>query len=289
MYCVLPIFVLLQISATSGQEVSAVAEIFGAMRQERQPSRRSFGFITITQPSNNRITLTGMLTNLPQRIRGMSVGFHIHQNGDLRNACAAAGPHYNPFGQTHGGPNTPIRHGGDLGNINVDNQGNAAIQITVANVSLTGPNSVIGRALVIHAMTDDLGRGMSPQSSMTGNAGARLACGVIGLVDMTPPCRDRRQDCAQLIGQCRDPQQVRQMIQDCRSTCGFCDCRDEDSRCPQLTAWCDIPYAPNVRNMCRLTCRQCACVDEATDCFQNVVFCYNDVVRSRCRQTCKAC
>ncbi|KHJ84141.1 copper/zinc superoxide dismutase [Oesophagostomum dentatum] len=51
-------------------------------------------------------------------------------------------------------------------------------------VRILGPNSVVGRSFVVHANEDDLGRGQGdqrPESLRTGNAGARLGCGVIGL------------------------------------------------------------------------------------------------------------
>jgi len=48
-------------------------------------------------------------------------------------------------------------------------------------IQLYGPNSIVGRATVIHADEDDLGRGKFEDSKTTGHAGARLACGVIGL------------------------------------------------------------------------------------------------------------
>jgi len=48
---------------------------------------------------------------------GNKHGFHIHQYGNLLKGCATAGPHYNPFNTTHGGPLSEIRHVGDLGNV----------------------------------------------------------------------------------------------------------------------------------------------------------------------------
>jgi len=75
----------------------------------------------------------------------------------------------------------PFRHAGDLGNVTADDSGKAAICITDAQVTLVGPQSVIGRTVVIHADVDDLGKGGHELSSTTGNAGGRLACGVIGI------------------------------------------------------------------------------------------------------------
>ncbi|KAL4907558.1 superoxide dismutase [Aspergillus multicolor] len=108
-------------------------------------------------------------------------GFHIHQFGDNTNGCTSAGPHFNPFGKTHGAPEDEVRHVGDLGNFKTDVEGNAKGSKTDKLVKLIGSESVLGRTLVVHAGTDDLGRGDSEESKKTGNAGARPACGVIGI------------------------------------------------------------------------------------------------------------
>ena len=99
----------------------------------------------------------------------------------MLKGCATAGPHFNPFGKTHGGPDSKIRHVGDLGNVKSDDDGNGKYEIHDHQVSLFGANSVIGRSCVLHRMTDDLGQGGNEESLKTGNAGARIACGVIGL------------------------------------------------------------------------------------------------------------
>lgn len=103
-------------------------------------------------------------------------GFHVHEWGDC--ACAdatCAGSHFNPEGAPHGGPTSAERHVGDLGNIEADATGKAVVDFTDKRISLSGDHSVIGRALLVHADPDDL------TSQPTGNAGARLACGVIGV------------------------------------------------------------------------------------------------------------
>ncbi|KAI5289079.1 Superoxide dismutase [Cu-Zn] [Ascosphaera aggregata] len=108
-------------------------------------------------------------------------GFHIHQFGDNTNGCTSAGPHFNPFAKTHGAPTDEERHVGDLGNIKTDAQGNAVGSTTDKLIQLIGPESVLGRTIVVHAGTDDLGRGGNEESKKTGNAGPRPACGVIGI------------------------------------------------------------------------------------------------------------
>jgi Cu-Zn family superoxide dismutase len=103
-------------------------------------------------------------------------GFHIHEFGNC--ACSdavCAGDHFNPTGKPHAGPHDPERHLGDLGNIIADAQGNATYDFLDDQLSLNGPYSIIGRALIIHAQKDDF------ISQPTGNAGARVGCGVIGI------------------------------------------------------------------------------------------------------------
>jgi Cu-Zn family superoxide dismutase len=122
------------------------------------------------------------------RITGLTPGhhgFHVHQFGDVfSNGCDSTGPHYNPRRALHGAPeNSPDhRHAGDLGNIFANPDGVAVINVVDTVVSLSGPESILGRAFVVHAAEDDLGRVENEGSTKTGNAGARLACGIIAIV-----------------------------------------------------------------------------------------------------------
>ena len=108
-------------------------------------------------------------------------GIHIHEFGNLSNGCTSAGAHFNPYGNTHGGPSESVRHVGDLGNLLVTPDGNAVLNIYDNLCALYGANSIVGRSIVVHAGKDDLGKGGDDESKKTGNAGARLGCGVIGL------------------------------------------------------------------------------------------------------------
>ena len=103
-------------------------------------------------------------------------GFHIHEFGDLSKGCESAGAHYNPDGVEHG--SLEQGHVGDLGNITADKSGTARFQIKAERVELS---DVVGRAIVIHADEDDLGKGGDEESLKTGNAGERVGCGVIRL------------------------------------------------------------------------------------------------------------
>jgi Cu-Zn family superoxide dismutase len=110
---------------------------------------------------------------------------------DFSDGCKSAGGHYNPFGKKHGGPNDKERHVGDLGNVEADASGRAHGAIFDRLIELDGPYSVVGRSMMVHEDEDDLGCGDNSQpgpppvngkaSLVTGNAGARLACGEIKL------------------------------------------------------------------------------------------------------------
>lgn len=103
-------------------------------------------------------------------------GIHIHRDGNTD--CLAAGPHFNPAGINHGDINAAVSHAGDLGNIPTDSQGDAKGSVSAKFVSLSGPNSVLGRTFIIHGGRDDLGTGTG-DSLTTGNSGLRVACGII--------------------------------------------------------------------------------------------------------------
>ncbi|KRX91501.1 Superoxide dismutase [Cu-Zn] [Trichinella pseudospiralis] len=128
---------------------------------------------------NDKTTITGEIKGLTPGKHG----FHVHEWGDNSMGCISAGAHYNPFGKTHGGPTDTVRHVGDLGNIVAGSDGVAKIDIVDDQIKLTGEHSIIGRTMVVHIQEDDLGKGGDDESLKTGNAGARVGCGVIGIAN----------------------------------------------------------------------------------------------------------
>jgi Cu-Zn family superoxide dismutase len=126
----------------------------------------------------------GSGTVIVGRITGLEPGehgFHIHEFGDLTDGCESAGGHYNPDDVDHG--DLENGHVGDLGNVTANTDGVADFTIIAKRVDLIGERSVVGRAIVVHSQVDDLGKGGDAESLKTGNAGERLACGVIILKD----------------------------------------------------------------------------------------------------------
>jgi Cu-Zn family superoxide dismutase len=102
-------------------------------------------------------------------------GWHVHAKGDCSAPDASsAGDHFNPENKKHGGPDAAEHHAGDFGNLTAGKDGKATKTLTMKGVTLDqGPTSLVGKALIIHDKKDDL------KSQPSGNAGARIACGVI--------------------------------------------------------------------------------------------------------------
>ncbi|KAJ8477556.1 hypothetical protein OPV22_021283 [Ensete ventricosum] len=135
------------------------------------------GVVTLGQEDNGPTTVKVRVTGLTPGLHG----FHLHEFGDTTNGCISTGAHFNPNKMTHGAPEDEIRHAGDLGNIVANADGVAEATIVDNQIPLSGPHSVVGRAFVVHELEDDLGKGGHELSPTTGNAGGRLACGVVGL------------------------------------------------------------------------------------------------------------
>ena len=133
------------------------------------------GTLTLT-PMGDGVHITGEVGGLKP---GDTRGFHIHEKGDCSAADAStAGGHFNPAAQAHGRSGHGAHHAGDTDNIVADAKGVARIDAHVTGVTLGGgaANDIAGRAVIVHAAADDY------TSQPTGNAGARVACGVIKVV-----------------------------------------------------------------------------------------------------------
>lgn len=149
----------------TGKTVSSVADSTG----------KSVGTATFVEKGRG-VELTVNVSGLPPGKHGM----HIHENGKCdRPGFAAAGAHFNPTGKHHGAGNPGGKHAGDLPNLEVRGNGTAQLTATAEGVTLgKGKNSLLkpgGTSLIIHAQPDD------EKTDPTGNSGARIACGVIGV------------------------------------------------------------------------------------------------------------
>lgn len=110
-------------------------------------------------------------------------GFHIHEFGAITNGGQDAGGHYNPIDTDHGSiteDGVHHAHIGDLGNIEIGEDGKGTKELWLKHVTLSGGEfSVAGRAVILHEKMDDFGQ-------PTGNAGGRIAGGTIVLIKRIP-------------------------------------------------------------------------------------------------------
>ncbi len=150
------------------------------------PEQKEASAVALLQPrsgskvsGNLKFTQIGDVVRVTGEVTGHSKGpkaMHIHEKGDCSGADGmTTGGHFNPGKHKHGGPYDPVKHAGDLGNIVFNDQGVAKVNFTVGDISVSKdrPDGIIGKALIVHAGTDDL------KTDPTGNAGGRVACGVI--------------------------------------------------------------------------------------------------------------
>jgi Cu-Zn family superoxide dismutase len=121
----------------------------------------------------------GSQVTLRVRVEGLKPGgehgFHIHEKGDCSSGDGmSTGGHFNPSGKAHGAHDAAEHHAGDLPSLKADASGRAEVTVTLAGVSIGGPDAdIVGRGLIVHANPDDF------KTQPTGNSGARIACGVI--------------------------------------------------------------------------------------------------------------
>lgn len=124
-------------------------------------------------PYAQGVHITGVIGGLQPL---QTAAFHVHERGDCSAVDASsAGAHFNPTLQPHGRSSAGIHHLGDMDNLRADAQGRVNVDVHLPAVTLGGgaATDIAGRALVVHANADDY------RSQPAGNAGARIACGVI--------------------------------------------------------------------------------------------------------------
>lgn len=133
---------------------------------------QTVGVVTLTDTPNG-VLIRADLSNLPPGAHGM----HVHETGACTPTFDAAGGHFNPGNRAHGALVPAGMHAGDLPNIRVPESGRVQVEVLEPGVTLdSGPNRLLdtdGAALVVHSSADDYA------SQPAGNAGSRIACGVI--------------------------------------------------------------------------------------------------------------
>ncbi len=153
-------------AATGGKEPVAVATIEGAS------GSKISGQATFTQ-TDGAVKVEVSVKGFPPGLHGI----HVHEKGECHPPdFMSSGGHFNPDNMPHGGPETPMHHAGDLGNIEVGADGTGKLVLTTKDLTVgEGTHSVVGRSIMIHEKEDDL------KSQPAGNSGARIGCGVIKL------------------------------------------------------------------------------------------------------------
>lgn len=159
--------------------LSALLSACASMSEPQGPSATA----RLQSKSGSSVTGSLRFTQVGDRVRVVgevtghsrgSKGFHIHDKGDCSSADGmSTGGHFNPTKSRHGSPG--MGHAGDMGNLIFDEYGRASVNMMVSGIAVnkTAPNGIIGRAIIVHAQEDDL------KTDPTGNAGGRVACGVI--------------------------------------------------------------------------------------------------------------
>src|SRR3954471_16148750 len=139
---------------------------------ESTKGSKTFGEATFEQVGADKVQV---VVNVQGLKPGQQHGFHIHEVGDCSSGDGMSTKgHFNPGGKPHGNVSSGEHHAGDLPALQADKGGHAKLDVTVSGISVApGPASIVGRGLIVHADPDDY------KTQPTGNADARIACGVI--------------------------------------------------------------------------------------------------------------
>ncbi len=162
---------VLAVAAASAAVLAAPAPVTRAVAAVNPLGSSGVSGSVVFTKAEGGVRVQGKLSGLKEGAHG----FHVHEFGDCSAPDgASAGGHFNPTGEPHAGPHDPSRHAGDMGNLTAAADGTASIDYVDPRLAFDGPGSVLGRGVIVHANPDDF------KTQPTGNAGGRVACGVIG-------------------------------------------------------------------------------------------------------------
>ena len=165
---------VLMLAATCGSIAGAEKARKKATAEIKDTKGQKVGDAKFSETSGG-VLMSVKVLNLSPGARAI----HIHEAGKCEAPdFKTAGGHFNPEKKQHGMENPAGHHAGDLPNLTVDKKGKGVFNSTVKGVTLAGDgaNSLFhagGTSVVIHEKADDM------KSDPAGNAGARIACGVI--------------------------------------------------------------------------------------------------------------
>ncbi|MDR2153572.1 MAG: superoxide dismutase family protein [Burkholderiaceae bacterium] len=149
-------------------------------------SARLIAATGVPQPNPNapvqgtiHFTLAGNMLKVDSVVTGLKPNtlhaFHVHEKGDCSAPdFSSAGSHFNPTSEPHGAHDSAHHHLGDLPQLMADAKGTARVSFDSALLKLSGPHGIVGKSVIVHRDPDDV------NAQPVGNAGPRLACGVIG-------------------------------------------------------------------------------------------------------------
>jgi len=165
------VVVALAVLALSACASAPVEPLRATAQLQPTKGHKFFGEVTFEQAGDK----VHVLANVRGLKPGQEHGFHIHEAGDCSSGDGmSAKGHFNPFGKAHGHPGGG--HAGDLPALKGDKSGRGKLDVMLEGISVgSGPGNIVGRGLIVHADPDDY------RTQPTGNAGARIACGVIKL------------------------------------------------------------------------------------------------------------
>jgi Cu-Zn family superoxide dismutase len=163
------LLMLLAAAALAGCQTMSDEPLRASAGLEPTKGNKAIGEVNFEQ-MGGKVRVTAQVIRLPA---DREFGFHIHEVGDCSSGDGmSAKGHFNPYGKPHG--QGAERHAGDMPNLKSDAKGKAKLTVDLDVITIArGPASIVGRAVMVHADPDDY------KTQPTGNAGARIACGVI--------------------------------------------------------------------------------------------------------------
>jgi Cu-Zn family superoxide dismutase len=163
------VFAIVAVAALSACASSPTEPLRATAQLQPSKGSKALGEATFEQVGDK----VHLLANVSHLKPGQEHGFHIHEVGDCSSGDGMSTKgHFNPFGKPHAHPGSG--HAGDLPALKADKGGRATLDVMVEGITVgPGTASIVGRGLIVHADPDDY------KTQPTGNAGARIACGVI--------------------------------------------------------------------------------------------------------------
>lgn len=153
-----------------------------SMRSSKKQARATISATKTETPGNGSISFVQGINEVEMKLElnfpskaGQTVAVHIHEHGDCGNQGNDAHGHWNPTKSNHGKWGQGQFHLGDIGNVQLDANGKGSLELETSlwSVGTGASNDVAGKAIMVHEKADDF------TTQPTGNAGARIGCGVI--------------------------------------------------------------------------------------------------------------